>query len=176
MTRRVVITGMGTVNSLSADLKGFWQALLAGRSGVGLIEQFDTSAFKVRFGGEVKNFDPEEFLDAKTARRLDRFTQFAFGAAIAAVKDSGIDLSHEDPFRCGVILGSGIGGLNEFEEQHGRYLASGPGKISPFVIPKMIANAAPGNRPNLTIRATAVIQPGNVTLNHEAKININIVK
>src|SRR5262245_61907333 len=168
MTRRVVITGMGTVNSLSADLKGFWQALLAGRSGVGLIEQFDTSAFKVRFGGEVKNFDPEKFLDAKTARRLDRFTQFAFGAAIAAVKDSGIDLSHEDPFRCGVILGSGIGGLNEFEEQHGRYLASGPGKISPFVIPKMIANAAPGNLsihfglcgPNTAV-ATACASAGN---------------
>src|SRR5438445_7338937 len=145
MTRRVVITGMGTVNSLASDVGRFWEGLCSGRSGVGLIEQFDTSAFKVRFGGEVKNFDPEKFLDAKTARRLDRFTQFAFGAAIAAVKDSGIDFSREDPFRCGVILGSGIGGLNEFEEQHGRYLQGGPGKISPFVIPKMIPNAAPGN-------------------------------
>src|SRR5436309_14980248 len=144
MTRRVVITGLGTVNSLSADLKSFWQGLCAGRSGISLIEQFDASAFKVKFGGEVKNFNPESFLDAKTARRLDRFTQFAFGAAIAAVKDSGIDFSREDPFRCGVILGSGIGGLNEFEEQHSRYLRSGPGKISPFVIPKMIINNAAG--------------------------------
>lgn len=145
MTRRVVITGMGTVNSLASDLRLFWQGLCNGRSGVGPIEQFDTSAFKVRFGGEVKNFSAEPTLDAKTARRLDRFTQFGMIASIAAVKDSGIDFSREDPYRCGVIVGSGIGGLNEFEEQHCRHLEKGPDKISPFVIPKMIANAAPGN-------------------------------
>ncbi|MFN4258421.1 MAG: beta-ketoacyl-ACP synthase II [Gemmataceae bacterium] len=145
MTRRVVITGLGTVNSLNSDLKGFWRDLLHGKSGIGLIEQFDTSAFKVHFGGEVKNFNPEAYLDSKSARRLDRFTQFAMIAAIEAVKDSGLDFSKEDPYRCGVILGSGIGGLNEFEDQHGRYLESGPGKISPFTIPKMIINAAPGN-------------------------------
>jgi 3-oxoacyl-[acyl-carrier-protein] synthase II len=145
MTRRVVITGLGTVNSLASDVRSFWQALCAGRSGIGLIEQFDTTAFKVRFGGEVKDFHPESLLDARTARRLDRFAQFALVAAIAAVKDSALDLSREDPFRCGTIVGSGIGGLNEFEEQHGRYLKDGPSKISPFVIPKMIANAAPGN-------------------------------
>jgi 3-oxoacyl-[acyl-carrier-protein] synthase II len=145
MTRRVVITGFGTVNSLSSDVKGFWQALCAGRSGIGAIEQFDTTAFKVKFGGEVRNFDPQARLDARTARRLDRFAQFALIAAIDAVKDSGIDFSKEDPYRCGIILGSGIGGLNEFEEQHSRYVKSGPGKISPFVIPKMIANAATGN-------------------------------
>src|SRR5947209_20518773 len=104
MTRRVVITGMGTVNSLSADLKGFWEALLAGRSGVGLIEQFDTSAFKVKFGGEVKDFHPEQLLEPRTARRLDRFAQFALVAALAAVKDSGLDFAREDPFRCGPIL------------------------------------------------------------------------
>ncbi|HXG11372.1 MAG TPA: beta-ketoacyl-ACP synthase II [Gemmataceae bacterium] len=145
MTRRVVITGLGTVNPLALDVKGYWEGLCAGRSGIGLIEQFDTSAFKVKIGGEVKGFDPESFLDPKTARRLDRFTQFAMAAAIAAVADSGLDFSREDPYRCGCILGSGIGGLNEFEEQHGRYLSGGPGKISPFVIPKMIVNAAPGH-------------------------------
>ncbi|MBV9125316.1 MAG: beta-ketoacyl-ACP synthase II [Planctomycetes bacterium] len=145
MTRRVVITGLGTVNSLCSDLKGFHQALCAGRSGIGTIEQFDTSAFKVHFGGEVKNFDPEAVLDARTARRLDRFAQFALMGSIAAVKDGGLDFSKEDPYRCGVIIGSGIGGLNEFEEQHSRYMKGGPGKISPFVIPKMIANAANGN-------------------------------
>lgn len=145
MTRRAVITGMGTVNSLCSDLHGFWRALCAGQSGIGQIEQFDTKDFKVHFGGEVKNFDPEAVIDAKTARRLDRFSQFALVAAIYAVKDSGIEWSREDVFRCGVILGSGIGGLNEFEEQHGRYIKSGPGKISPFVIPKMIPNAAPAN-------------------------------
>lgn len=145
MTRRVVITGMGTVNSLSSDLGGYWHGLCAGRSGVGLIEQFDTSAFKVKIGGEVKDFKPEDHLDSKAARRLDRFAQFALAASIAAVRDSGIDFGREDPYRAGTIIGSGIGGLNEFEEQHGRYLKDGPGRISPFVIPKMIANAAAGN-------------------------------
>src|SRR5437870_6655858 len=168
MIRRVVITGMGTVNALSCDLQAFGRALCAGKSGVTPIEQFDTSAFKVRFGGEVKNFTPERVLEPKTARRLDRFAQFALVAAIAAVKDSGLDLGREDPYRCGVILGSGIGGLNEFEEQHGRYRNGGPGKISPFVIPKMIANSAPGNLsihfglcgPNTAV-ATACASAGN---------------
>lgn len=145
MTRRVVITGVGTVNPLSNDVKGFWQALLAGRNGVGLIEQLDTSPFKVHFGGEVKNWNPETVLDAKVSRRLDRFAQFALAASISAVKDSGLDFTQEDPYRCGVIAGSGIGGLNEFEEQHAHFIAGGPRKISPFVIPKMIPNAAPGN-------------------------------
>jgi len=145
MTRRVVITGMGTVNALSSDLAGYWRALLEGRSGVGLIEQFDTSAFKVHFGGEVKGFKPEQYLDPKSVRRLDRYTQFAMAASQLAVKDSGLDFSREDPYRCGVILGSGIGGLNEFEEQHSRYIHEGPGRISPFTIPKMILNAGPGN-------------------------------
>src|SRR4029077_20597872 len=92
-----------------------------------------------------KNFNPEILLDGKSARRLDRYSQIALVAAIAAVKDSGVELEREDPYRCGVIIGCGIGGLNEFEEQHRRYLKDGPGKISPFVIPKMILNAASGN-------------------------------
>jgi 3-oxoacyl-[acyl-carrier-protein] synthase II len=168
MTRRVVITGMGTVNSLSCDVQGFWRALCAGRSGVGPIELFDTTAFRVHFGGEVKGFHPEDVLEPKAARRLDRFAQFGLVAAMAAVKDSAIDFSHEDPFRCGVIFGSGIGGLHEFEEQHGRYIAGGPGKISPFVIPKMIANNAAGTisihfelrGPNTTV-ATACASAAN---------------
>jgi 3-oxoacyl-[acyl-carrier-protein] synthase II len=145
MTRRVVITGMGTVNSLCSDIPGFWSALLAGKSGVGTIEQFDTSAFKVHFAGEVKNFSPELLVDKKKVNRLDRFAQFAVVGSHSAIQDSGIDLSKEDPYRCGVIIGSGIGGLNEFEEQHDRYRDSGPGRVSPFVIPKMIPNAAAGN-------------------------------
>jgi 3-oxoacyl-[acyl-carrier-protein] synthase II len=145
MTRRVVITGLGTVNALSLDVAAYWRALLEGRSGVGLIEQFDPSAFKVRIAGEVKNFHPEQFLDKKSVRRLDRYTQFALVASQSAVKDSGLDFSKEDPYRCGVILGSGIGGLNEFEEQHSRYIHEGPDRISPFTIPKMILNAGPGN-------------------------------
>ncbi len=144
MTRRVVITGLGTVNPLSLDVPTFWDGLRAGRSGIGPITQFDTSAFKVHFAGEVKDFNPEAYLDGKAARRLDRFAQFAMAAALEEVKDSGIEFAKEDPFRCGVIFGSGIGGLNEFEDQHGRYLKDGPGRISPFVIPKMIANSAAG--------------------------------
>jgi 3-oxoacyl-[acyl-carrier-protein] synthase II len=143
--RRVVITGMGTVNPLGNRLSDYWQNILAGRSGIGLIQQFDTKEFKVRFAGEVKNFDADAHMDSKTARRLDRFSQFALVSAIEAVKDSGLDFGVEDPFRCGVILGSGIGGLNEFEEQHSIYRQSGPRKLSPFVIPKMISNSASGN-------------------------------
>jgi 3-oxoacyl-[acyl-carrier-protein] synthase II len=168
MTRRVVITGLGTVNSLSCDVQGFWRALCAGRSGIGPIEQLNTSAFKVKFGGEVKGFNAEDLLGAKTARRLDRFAQFALVATMAAVKDSGLDFGLEDPFRAGVIFGSGIGGLNEFEEQHTRYLEGGPNKISPFVIPKMIANNAAGTisihfglqGPNTTV-ATACASAAN---------------
>jgi 3-oxoacyl-[acyl-carrier-protein] synthase II len=145
MTRRVVITGLGTVNPLASDVAGTWKALCDGRSGIAPITQFDTAAFKVHFGGEVKDFNPERYLEVKAAKRLDRFAQFAQVSAIAAVKDSGLDFAKENPFRCGVILGSGIGGLNEFEEQHTRYLDGGPGRISPFVIPKMIANSASGN-------------------------------
>src|SRR5262249_55750493 len=127
MTRRVVITGLGTVNPLSSDVPGFWEGLRAGRSGIATITQFDTSAVKVHFGGEVKDFNAKVYLDVKTAGRLDRFAQFAMAAALETVKDSGIEYAKEDPFRCGVIFGSGIGGINEFEDQHGRYLKDGPG-------------------------------------------------
>lgn len=145
MTRRVVISGMGTVNPLSTDVASTWRALLAGQSGIAPITQMDTTAFKVHFGGEVKNWNPEAYFDSKSAKRLDRYAQFALVAAMEAVKDSGFDVSKEDPFRCGCILGSGIGGLNEFEDQHDNFREGGPRKISPFVIPKMMGNSAPGN-------------------------------
>jgi 3-oxoacyl-[acyl-carrier-protein] synthase II len=148
MTRRVVITGLGTVNSLNSDVKGFWRDLCAGRSGIGQLTLFDTTHFKVHFGGQVQNFTPETVLDARTARRLDRFAQFALISAIHAVKDCGLDFSKEDPYRCGAIIGSGIGGLTEYEEQHTKYIAqgtTGPSRISPFVIPKMMPNSAAGN-------------------------------
>src|SRR5262245_1780801 len=145
MTRRVVITGLGAVSPLGVGVPVLWQGLLEGKSGISNIELFDTSAFEVHFGGEVKQFAPEKLLDARTARRLDRFAQFALVAAKEAVKDSGLEVAREDPFRCGVIFGSGIGGISEFEEQHSRYRDKGPGRISPFVIPKMIANSASGN-------------------------------
>lgn len=142
--RRVVISGMGTVNPLANDVPGYWRGLLAGRSGIGPITLFDTSAFKVHFAGEVKDFHPETVLNPKDVRRMDRFTQFAIMASLEAVADSGIDFTKEDPFRCGTIVGSGIGGLNEFEEQHTVYMTKGASRIGPFVIPKMIANCAAG--------------------------------
>jgi 3-oxoacyl-[acyl-carrier-protein] synthase II len=144
MSRRVVITGLGCVTALGTDVPTFWRAVCRGQSGIGPIDLFDASIFKVRFGGQVHNFEPEKFLDARLARRLDRFAQFALVAAIAAVKDSGLDFRREDPSRCGAIIGSGIGGLSEYEEQHCRLLNGGPHRISPFVIPKLMVNAAPG--------------------------------
>jgi 3-oxoacyl-[acyl-carrier-protein] synthase II len=143
--RRVVVTGLGTVNPIGNTVPAYWQALLAGTSGIAPVTQFDTTHFKVKFAGEVKNFDPSGVLDGKGIRRLDRFTQFAMVAADQAVKDGGIDFAAVDPFRAGCILGSGIGGLNEFEEGHSTLIHKGPSRVSPFCIPKMIANAASGN-------------------------------
>src|SRR5207244_3165607 len=102
------------VTPLSTDLGTYWDALLSGKSGVGLIEQIDTKEFKVKIGGEVKNWTPEKVFDTKAVRRMDRFSQFAMVAAVEAWKDSGLDIAREDAFRCGAIVGSGIGGLNEY--------------------------------------------------------------
>src|SRR5205085_5194847 len=142
--RRVVITGLGTVNPLALNVPDYWRGLLAGHSGIAPITHFDTAAFKVRFAGEVKNFRPETVIDGRTLRRLDRFTQFAMVAAAEAVQDCGIDFEKEDPFRCGCILGSGIGGMNEFEDGARILMERGPGRLGPFLIAKMIANAASG--------------------------------
>jgi 3-oxoacyl-[acyl-carrier-protein] synthase II len=144
MTRRVVVTGMGTVNPIAQNVPDFWRGLLAGHSGIAPITQFDTTAFKVHFGGEVKDWKPESLLPSKQARHLDRFAQFAMVAAKQAVAESGLSFDREDAFRCGVMIGSGIGGMNEFEEQHSRCLEGGPRRINPFTIPKMIANSASG--------------------------------
>jgi 3-oxoacyl-[acyl-carrier-protein] synthase II len=117
---------------------------VAGRSGVGTITLFDTAAFKVHFAGEVHDWTTEGKLDPKTARHLDRYSQFALVAAKEAIADAGVDFSKEDPFRCGSMVGSGIGGLFTWEEQHSVYLTRGPSRISPFTIPKMIGNAGTG--------------------------------
>jgi 3-oxoacyl-[acyl-carrier-protein] synthase II len=146
MMRRVVITGMGAVTPLAADLKSYWDRLLAGQSGIGFIEEVDTTEFKVKIGGEVKNWHPEKFFDSKACRRMDRFSQFAMVAALEAWTDAGLDIAREDPFRFGSIVGCGIGGLNEYEDQHTKFLqGGGPRSVSPFVIPKMMPNAGAGN-------------------------------
>jgi len=145
MKRRVVVTGLGVVTSLGCDVATLWKRILAGQSGVHAIEQFSTDAFKVKFAGEVPDWAPEEFLGRKEAKRLDRFSQFALVASEAAVQDSGLKFSDEDSFRSGVVLGSGIGGLNEIEEQHTRLIEKGPDKVSAFTIPKLMVNAAAGH-------------------------------
>jgi 3-oxoacyl-[acyl-carrier-protein] synthase II len=142
--RRVVITGMGVVTSLGDRLDRFWSALCAGRSGVGLLTLFDTTEFKVRFGGQVFDWDPVARFGVKEARHLDRFAQFALAAAVAAVDDAAIDFSQLPADMCGVIIGSGIGGLSEFEAQHTTMMQKGPSRISPFTIPKLMVNAASG--------------------------------
>ena len=142
--RRVVITGMGVITSLGEHLDRFWQALCAGQSGVGELTLFDTTEFRVHFGGQVRDWDPAARFGVKEARHLDRFAQFAMAAAISAVDDSGIDFSGLPLERCGVFIGSGIGGLSEFESQHTIMMQKGPSRISPFVIPKLMVNAASG--------------------------------
>ncbi len=144
MSRRVVITGMGVVTALGNTLEQFWTGLVGGRSGVGPLTLFDTSQFRVHFGGQVRDWDGDALFGVKEARRLDRFAQFAMHAAESAVKDSGIDFSRYEPYQTGVLIGSGIGGLNEFEEQHRNLIEKGPSRISPFTIPKLMVNAASG--------------------------------
>jgi 3-oxoacyl-[acyl-carrier-protein] synthase II len=145
MKRRVVVTGLGVVTSLSCKVDDLFQRLLAGESGVHPLRLFDTTEYKVKFAGDVYDWDPSAYIDKKEIKRLDRFTQFALVAGVEAVNDSGLDFSREDSFRCGVILGSGIGGLNEIEEQMERLLHKGPDRVSALTIPKLMLNAAGGN-------------------------------
>ena len=144
---RVVITGLGTVNPLANNVPDFWSAMLAGRSGIALISKFDCTGYDCRIGGEVKAFDgpPESHVDRREVKRMDPFTQYALAAAVEAVLDSGIDFSRQDTDRCGVTVGSGIGGLQELEVQYLRLLEKGPDKVSAFTIPKLMVNAASGN-------------------------------
>ena len=144
MTRRVVITGLGVVTALGTRLEQYWNGLLEGRSGVGELTLFDTTLFRVHFGGQVRDWNGDALFGVKEARRLDRFAQFAMSAAESAVIDSGVNFEHYDPYRVGVLIGSGIGGLNEFEEQHRTCIEKGPSRISPFTIPKLMVNAASG--------------------------------
>jgi len=146
MARRVVVTGLGVVTALGQDVAEFWRRLLAGESGISRIEAFDVKDYAVQIAGEIKDFRPEAHLDPRELRHLDRFSQMAVVAAMRAVEDSGLDLENlADPFRAGAVVGSGIGGLNEFEEQYRRLLEKGPGRVSPFMVPKLMINAAAGH-------------------------------
>ncbi|MBU0742552.1 beta-ketoacyl-ACP synthase II [bacterium] len=140
--RRVVITGIGMITAVGLTRDETWQALLAGSNGVGPIAAFDTSDFKVNFAAEVKDFDPTMAMDPKDARKADRYAQFAVCAAAEAVAQAAP--GEFDPERAGVLIGSGIGGMLTFEEQHGKLLAQGPSRVSPLFIPMMIADMATG--------------------------------
>jgi 3-oxoacyl-[acyl-carrier-protein] synthase II len=145
MKRRVVITGLGAVTSLSRKVEDLWKRVLQGESGIHELRLFDTTHHKVRFGGDIHDWSTEGYVTPYDAKRIDRFTQFAMVAGIDAVGDSRLDFSREDPYRCGVILGSGIGGLIEIETQVERLLHKGPDKVSAFTIPKLMINAASGH-------------------------------
>lgn len=142
--RRVVITGIGAVCSLGLEPSEIWQNLLAGKSGAGKIQNFDASAFKINIAAEVKNFKPESYLELQQVKRMDRYAQFAVVCAIQAVKDANLDFAKHNVNRIGSILGTGIGGFQEFEEQHTRLIQKGPDRVSPFTIPKVMMNSAPG--------------------------------
>lgn len=147
MSRRVVVTGVSVVTALGCDIDEAWDKICAGKSGVGLLQRFDPSDFKVKFGGEIKNFCAADHLDIdnRELRRLDRFCQFALVAAHKAIRQSGIDFTQGEPYRHGTLIGSGIGGLTEIEEQHNQLFDRGPSRVSPFMIPKLMVNAASGN-------------------------------
>ena len=144
MKRRVVVTGLGIVTALGCRAEELWTRLCNGESGVSSFANIDCSQFRVKIGGEIADWTTDGYLLPKDAKRIDRFAQFALVAAIDAVRDSGIEFDKEDPFRCGVVIGSGIGGLSEIETQHSRLLYKGPSKVSPFTIPKLMVNAASG--------------------------------
>jgi 3-oxoacyl-[acyl-carrier-protein] synthase II len=145
MKRRVVVTGMGALTPVGNDVASTWRALLSGASGAAPITKFDASTFPVRFACELKGFDALQYMDRKEAKRADWYTQYAVAAAVQAMRDAGLESNQvSDPDRMGVIVGSGIGGLKSFEEQHDVYRERGQTKISPFFIPMFIADIAAG--------------------------------
>ncbi len=142
--RRVVVTGIGLVSPVGIGIEENWTNLIAGKSGIGPITRFDSSEFATKIAGEVKNFHPEEFISKKELRKMDPFLRFALGAAHYAMEDSGLKIAPELSPRVGVVVGCGLGGLLTIEESHKQMLESGPKKVSPFFIPMIISNMAPG--------------------------------
>jgi 3-oxoacyl-[acyl-carrier-protein] synthase II len=144
--RRIVVTGLGIVSPVGSTVPKAWEAIVAGQSGIGPITRFDVSAFPVRFGGQVRDFDLGSYISPKEARRMDDFMHYGVAAGVQAVADSGIDFTKEEPARCGAICGAGIGGLGTIESEYGDYLkAHNPRKISPFFVPATIINMISGH-------------------------------
>lgn len=142
--RRVVVTGLGILSPVGNTVKEFWDSLVNGRSGIGRITYFDTAQYDCKIAGQLKNFNPDHYFNHKEKKRMDFFAQYAVAAATDAMKDAGIDMKTEDANRIGVLVGSGIGGLTVIEEQHTILLQKGPNRVSPFLIPMLIVNMAPG--------------------------------
>ncbi|CAH8769951.1 beta-ketoacyl-ACP synthase II [Paenibacillus dendritiformis] len=145
MKQRVVVTGMGVVTALGSDLDTLWRSLMEGKSGISQIEAFDTTDYPTKIASSVKDFNPEDYIDKKETRRMDRFVQFGIAASKKALEDAGLDMDQTNRDRVGVIVGSGIGGLGTWEEQHRILLEKGVKRVSPFFIPMMIANMASGH-------------------------------
>ncbi|WP_058303883.1 beta-ketoacyl-ACP synthase II [Gorillibacterium timonense] len=151
MSRRVVVTGMGVVTALGHDIETFWSNLLAGKSGVSLIESFDVSEYPTKIAASIKDFNPEDYFERRDLKRMDRFVQFAGAASLLALKDADLRIGENaDAEMTGVYIGSGIGGLSTWEEQHTILMEKGPKRISPFFIPMMIANMGSGQVSILT--------------------------
>lgn len=144
MKRRVVVTGVGMITPVANTAEETWQAVIQGKSGTGPLTQINPEKFNSKVAAEVKNFDPAPYFSPKEVKKSDRFVQFGIACAQMALEDSGLNISKEDAYRVGVLVGSGIGGLRTIEEQHRIYLEKGPGRISPFLIPMLIVNMAPG--------------------------------
>lgn len=144
MKKRVVITGLGAITPIGIGTGNFWQALIAGKSGIDRISRFDPSEYTTQIAGEVKGFEPAQYIDKKEAKRMDRCTQFAIAAAKMAFEDSGIVLDQEDRSRIGTLIGTGIGGIDTLHDQYKTLFDKGPGRISPFFVPMMIANMPAG--------------------------------
>lgn len=143
--RRVVITGMGAITPIGNTVPEFWEAVKAGKTGFGRITQFDVTGYECTLAAEVKDFHPEDFMDKKAARRMERFSQFAVAASGEAIRDAGLKLEEEDPYDIGCIIGSGIGSLQTMQREYTKLTERGPGKVSPFMVPMMISNMAAGN-------------------------------
>lgn len=143
--RRVVVTGLGAVTPIGNNVKDFWAGIRQGKVGIGSITKFDTTDYKVKIAAEVKDFNAKEHMDPRSARRMDPFCQYAVVAAKEALEDAGIDMTKEDSFRAGVIVGSGIGSLPQVENNYEKILTKGPGKVNPLMVPMMISNMAAGN-------------------------------
>jgi len=158
--KRVVITGMGAITPLGNNLADYWTGLINGKSGIGLITHFDASRHACRIAGEVRGFDPHEYVDRKEAKRMDRFAQFAVAASLQALQDSRLVIDALNADDIGVLIGTGVGGIKVLEDQQEIYLTKGPGRCSPFMIPMMIANMAAG----LTAIHTGAKGPSNCTV------------